>query len=826
MRLNSRFWYLLSILFFVAAVWFWLKGDEERARRQAGRGSAAAREAGPLTNRMVKAPAGGTNASLVKSGSVSGGNQATGGVETKPSASGPQGRFPYRLSNTEQPLSKLGRSDTAILLDNAFIETASERPVEVPEHLRAKGEPGSYLVQSRHALDNAFYGSLREAGAEFVSYIPNNAALVRVSAAGASQLAGLSGVQAVLAYEPYYKLAQPLLALAVEKQSVPPNSPLNVTLFAGAKEEVSGALRDLGAAVIGEERTPFGPLLRIEAAPDSLAAMAQLRGVQRIEYARGRGLLNDRSRVRLQVSADPVAPTNYLDLTGTNVMLNINDSGVDATNVGLVGRVFTTDTNTFTLVDVEGHGTHVAGTMIGNGVQSDTARDSTSKPPSGSVTNADFRGMAPAASLFVLPIDLRIGPLISDAYLQETAASNNFIVLGRTNAVITNNSWSYVNAFEYDAACASYDAAVRDALPEQPGSQPILYVFAAGNSGFGSTKGTVGEPDSILAPATAKNLITVGAIESSRNITNETVINGETNQLFLGFTDSDNEVASFSSRGNVGIGTEGDFGRFKPDVVAPGTFVVSTRSQNMDPNNLNPFVPDLGPNYRYDTGTSMAAPSVSGVLALMQEFFEQKLQRGFSPALMKALLINGARSVNANHDLSVSNAINFQGWGLVNLTNSLPAALTNATGERSWPVRFFDQNPTNGLATGQRHTWNLALSSDARFLPLRVTLVWTDPPGNPGAGVKLVNDLDLIVTNLDSGQVFLGNNISAGADFNQPGDTNALADFVNNVENVFLQPALGTNYSITVAGRRGNVNAVPANTHDVGEDCAPVVASG
>src|SRR5438876_2778601 len=638
MRLNSRFWYLLSILFFVAAVWFWLKGDEERARRQAGRGSAAAREAGPLTNRMVKAPAGGTNASLVKSGSVSGGNQATGGVETKPSASGPQGRFPYRLSNTEQPLSKLGRSDTAILLDNAFIETASERPVEVPEHLRAKGEPGSYLVQSRHALDNAFYGSLREAGAEFVSYIPNNAALVRVSAAGASQLAGLSGVQAVLAYEPYYKLAQPLLALAVEKQSVPPNSPLNVTLFAGAKEEVSGALRDLGAAVIGEERTPFGPLLRIEAAPDSLAAMAQLRGVQRIEYARGRGLLNDRSRVRLQVSADPVAPTNYLDLTGTNVMLNINDSGVDATNVGLVGRVFTTDTNTFTLVDVEGHGTHVAGTLIGNGVQSDTARDSNSKPPSGSVTNADFRGMAPGASLFVLPIDLRIGPLISDTYLQETAASNNFIVLGRTNAVISNNSWSYVNAFEYDAACASYDAAVRDALPERSGSQPILYVFAAGNSGFGSTNGTVGEPDSILAPATAKNVITVGAIESSRNITNETVINGETNQLFLGFTDSDNEVASFSSRGNVGIGTEGDFGRFKPDVVAPGTFVVSTRSSRWR---------DPEPSLSYDVNTIINQFVRTNATNLYSLFvppeaiqLEIRVQRnGASPNPMPPLLI-------------------------------------------------------------------------------------------------------------------------------------------------------------------------------------------
>src|SRR5207302_768659 len=501
MRLNSRFWYLLSVLFFVAAVWFWLKGDEERARRKAGGGSVAARRAGPLTGSKVQAPAGGTNASgpTGKAGSVAGGNQATGGVSpgAKQSARGRQGRFPYRLSNTEQPLSKLGRSDTAILLDNAFIDTASRRPVEVPEHLRAEGDPGSYLVQSRHALDNAFYGSLRQAGAEFVSYIPNNAALVRVSAVGAGQLAGLPGIQAVLPYEPYYKLSQPLLALAVEKQSLPLNSPLNVTLFAGAKEEVSGALRDLGAAVIREERTPFGPLLTIEAPADSLAELAQLRGVQRIEYASGRGWLNDRSRVRLHVSADTVAPTNYLDLTGTNVMLNINDTGVDATHPDLSGRVFTTDTNSFTLLDVEGHGTHVAGTMIGSGGLSATALDVHGDPPSGSVTNADFRGLAPAASLFVLPIDLRIGPLISDTYLQETAASNNFIALGRTNAVVSNNSWSYVNAFEYDAASASYDAAVRDAIPERPGSQPILYVFAAGNSGFGSTNGTVGEPDSI-----------------------------------------------------------------------------------------------------------------------------------------------------------------------------------------------------------------------------------------------------------------------------------------------------------------------------------------
>ncbi|HXT39183.1 MAG TPA: S8 family serine peptidase, partial [Candidatus Angelobacter sp.] len=699
--------------------------------------------------------------------------------------------------------------------------------------LRAKGDPGSYVVQSRGPLDGAFYTSLRNAGAEFVSYIPNNAGLVRVSADGARQLAALPGIRAVMSYEPYYKLAQPLLALAMQNQSLPLDRSLNVTFFPGAKDAALPALRDLGAEVIAEERTPFGQMVTINPHPDSLVTLAQLQGVERIEPANRRTLLNDLSRVRTGVSEDAVTPLNYLGLTGTNVTVNINDTGVDQSHPDLAGRVFfsSTDTNlSVTQLDTDGHGTHVAGTIISSGGLSATVFDTLGNPPSGSVTNANFRGKAPAANLFVLPIDLQVGPIISDSYLQETAASNNFVGLGHTNAFVSNNSWSYNGAFEYNSASASFDAAVRDAMPEITGSQPIVYVFAAGNSGFGSTNGTVGEPDSISAPATAKNVITVGAIESFRNITNETVINGETNAPFLGYTDSDNQVAAFSSRGNVGIGTEGDFGRFKPDVVAPGTFVVSTLSLNMDASTIDPLIPSLGPYYRYETGTSMAAPSVSGILALMQEFFEQKLKRSFSPALMKALLINGARSVNPDYDLSPSSVINLQGWGLVNITNSLPTALTNTTDETSWPVRFFDQSPTNVVATGQRRTWNLGVSADGQVDPLRVTLVWTDPPGNPGAGVKLVNDLDLIVTNLDTGEVFLGNNMPVGFDFTQPSDlggTNAAPfDFVNNVENVFLQPPLGTNYSITVVGRRVSVNAVTANTNGIVQDFALVMSSG
>src|SRR5439155_3155567 len=86
----------------------------------------------------------------------------------------------------------------------------------------------------------------------------------------------------------------------------------------------------------------------------------------------------------------------------------------------------------------------------------------------------------------------------------------------------------------------------------------------------------------------AKNVMTVDALQQLRRITNVvwSCTNGGqgclTNQPWVSSTDNSNQVAEFSSRGNVGIGIEGDFGRFKPDVVAPGTFVVSTRSTEWD----------------------------------------------------------------------------------------------------------------------------------------------------------------------------------------------------------------------------------------------------
>src|SRR5207247_672159 len=131
---------------------------------------------------------------------------------------------------------------------------------------------------------------------------------------------------------------------------------------------------------------------------------------------------------------------------------------------------------------------------------------------------------------------------------------------------------------------------------------------------------------------------------------------------------------------------------------------------------------------------------------------------------------------------------------------------------------IFDQSPTNALATGQSHTRKFRFSNPAaqQNLPLRFTLVWTDPPANPAAAIKLVNDLDLVVTNLDDNTVFFGNDIRANNDFNLGWDTNLPPnlDVVNSVENVYLKQPLGSNYSVTVIGKRFNVNAVSGHTNN------------
>src|SRR5437588_9369368 len=153
MRWRPLTWLLLSMLFFVGAAFFWRLGEKWAAEAEAQQHR---KEAQPQT----PAAHSGRHSNLTQpiqllSSAATLNSVPKPATTTAVASTNAGGRFPYRLSNTTKTSTELGRSDHSLLLENALLDTAQPIALSIPEQLRSKGDPGSYIVQAKEAINGA-----------------------------------------------------------------------------------------------------------------------------------------------------------------------------------------------------------------------------------------------------------------------------------------------------------------------------------------------------------------------------------------------------------------------------------------------------------------------------------------------------------------------------------------------------------------------------------------------------------------------------------------------------------------------------------------------
>jgi hypothetical protein len=502
---------------------------------------------------------------------------------------------------------------------------------------------------------------------------------------------------------------------------------------------------------------------------------------------------------RLWLTQKGVAPayTNlkigYLD-TGINNSIGANhidffsSTGTDLVTV----RNYTGHNQGGVNNDCYGHGTMVAGIIAGNA----GTTYATQRKDNGTANYFMGMGVAPGIHL----VSGRIFNLLTSSpystYFFDpepwTVLYEDLVSLG---VPITNNSWNDRSLNTYNQDAQILDKIVRHASSVDPGAQPMSIFFSAGN--MDDDPQYPNDPNNypyIAAPATAKNVVTVGASENFNDSSYT-----DTNYVFCctngtGYSDNGNNIWSRSRHGT----TRGDF-RIKPDVAAPGTAMEAPRTTNglacsvPAPPYHAPSVGALldgdapvAQEHLWSRGTSFASPGAAAAGALLYQWFKTKTSTAPYPSLLKAIEINLAYDMTGlGHPPQIS-----QGWGKVDLTRAFKT-----------DGRYLWNNQQTLLTPSSPNAVSTAIGIKDTTKLVRVTLVWTDAPGS-NTTKELVNDLDLVVTGTN-GRYVAGNNYdtTTGRSKVYAAAGTPSYDRKNNVEQVtFLSADIGSPFQIQVNG--------------------------
>ncbi|MBW2395529.1 MAG: S8 family peptidase [Deltaproteobacteria bacterium] len=636
-----------------------------------------------------------------------------------------------------------------------------------PSHTPTHPEPGRTHVslQFKAPVSRQQHEALREAGVNLSSYRGNNAYFATLPRGSNRLIEAFDALQLVPA--PVHKLAPELLAPELPSWTIDPDGRLSIVVEFYVDVSVKEA-RDILRRVDPDAVQSGTAIWNVVSERDALRSLAEQDAVKRIVPGPLPFLpLNEtarwKSRSEDAQDANLTSPRPVFRVDGEPVVIGIFDNGIqqqhhdfDSVEISGAAGISRIDPQR---TQAELHGTLVGSIAGGSGLNSETAQE----PPFAR------RGHAPYAGLGDYRPISKLNP--------AAGALHDAIV---DHAVdVTNHSYAQ-SMTVYDPRAVLLDSIVRG--DEKSGGSPIPprpQVWAAGNSGRNpSCWGNLCSVETgyFSVFTSAKNTISVGSIDTL-----------------------DGRLSDYSS-----LGPTFD-GRIKPDVVAPGC-----RSERDGIRAASVFDQD----YWNLCGTSMAAPAVAGIVALVMHEYQKPpgVEPDLLPSTYKAILIQTAKDqikeapyASEEFDNPDTGApVLFHegpdfatGWGLVDAEAAREImSLTN-----QWKESFIQ-------FVGDREEWCMPVAPDSG--PIRVTLAWDDLPGDScGLGEdatcsqtspRLVNDLDLELVLPDGTKKLpwrldtlkaAANPVGGGNDPIQPADVISAkrgVDHLNNVERVDAMP--------------------------------------
>ncbi|MCG8498944.1 MAG: S8 family serine peptidase, partial [Firmicutes bacterium] len=331
---------------------------------------------------------------------------------------------------------------------------------------------------------------ISQAGAVLYDYLPDNAFVVRMNSSIKSQVSSLEFVKWIGEYKASYKY-EPVVAISTDLPksiSSEEKADLLVLLFdANDNSRIAKEIARTGGSVIETSSN----MMRIEIEKSRVNEIASISGISWIEEYREAVLSND-----VAVTIVGITPVHEIHkLNGSGQIVAVCDTGLDTGNKNTIhadlrGRIIDIFdvADDGSVADQNGHGTHVAGSVLGNGA----------------LSGGNYSGMAPEAELV-----FQAAGNDSDYLYLPVNLSDVFQPAYDLGAKIHTNSWG-------DSLSGAYTTDAREIdrfMWEHP---DMLILFAAGNEGVDSDLNGVIDHDSIDSPATSKNCIAVGSSENYR----------------------------------------------------------------------------------------------------------------------------------------------------------------------------------------------------------------------------------------------------------------------------------------------------------------------